>query len=255
MVLSASSAVAQAASSAQERSASSAVAQQASSAVAQQASSALVQRASSAVAQTASSALQQQASSAVAQTASSAVAQQASSALVQRASSAVAQAASSAVEQTASSAQQQFASSAKLQAFNLASSINLADSVKLALTQSQSAVMAAIASGKATPSILQGLLATVAQQRANLLVSGRAILKYNPNYQDPTLQTVIPDNTLSTLGVTRVYDALRNKHIFLDSKKNIISNPITPLSRAYTSGAQRGGKRGSRKAGVLMYRV
>ena len=255
LVQQASSAVAQTASSALQQQASSAVAQQASSAVAQTASSALVQRASSAVAQTASSALQQQASSAVAQTASSAVAQQASSALVQRASSAVAQAASSAVEQTASSAQQQFASSAKLQAFNLASSISLADSVKLALTQSQSAVMAAIASGKATPSILQGLLATVAQQRANLLVSGRAILKYNPNYQDPTLQTVIPDNTLSALGVTRVYDALRNKHIFLDSKKNIISNPITPLSRAYTSGAQRGGKRGSRKAGVLMYRV
>jgi sugar lactone lactonase YvrE len=267
----ASSAQQQAASSAQQQTASSAIQQQASSAqqqtassaIQQQASSAQQQAASSAQRQAASSAVQQQASSAVAQTASSAIQQQASSAqqqaassaLVQRASSAVAQSASSAVAQTASSAQQQFASSAKLQALNLAGSISVADAVKPALSQSQSAIITAIQGGTTGLPALQGLLATLAQNRANLITSGKAILQYNPNYQDPALQTIIPDNTLSALGVTKVYDALRNSYIFLDSNKNIIANPITPSSRAYTSGAQRGGKRGSRKAGVLMYRV
>jgi len=250
----ASSALQQQASSAVQQTASSAVAQQASSAQQQAASSALVQQASSAVQQTASSAVAQTASSAQRQAASSAVQQAASSALQQQASSAVAQAASSAVAQTASSAQQQFASSAQQEAFNLTGSISVADAVKPLVAQSQTAIMSAIAN-KSNPSALQGLIATLAQNRTNLITAGRAVLRYNPNYQDPSLQTIIPDNTLSALGVTKVYDALRNTVIFLDSKKNIIRNPITPLSRAYTSGAQRGGKRGSRKAGVLMYRV
>jgi hypothetical protein len=263
----ASSALAQSISGARQ---SSAVAQVASSAVAQNVSSALAQsisgaRESSAVAQVASSALAQsisgaRQSSAVAQVASSALAQsisgaQQSSAVAQRDSSAQQQAASSAEQQTASSAQQQTA---------LAAAVAIKDNIKSNMSQIQSDIAANIAAiyteGASTASgsvsdILQARLLEFEQKKNDLLASAIPIFQLSPTYQDSSLQTLVQDNTLSSFGVKKVFDALRNNYVFLDSNNSIVPSPLTPSVRAYTSGSrQRGGKRkNSRKSTVLFY--
>ena len=259
----ASSALAQSISGAEQ---SSAVAQQASTA---QASSALAQaisgaQQSSAVAQQASSALAQsisgaQQSSAVAQADSSAQQQAASSSYQQRDSSAQQQTVSSAVQQTASSADKQN---------SLGSAIAIKDGVKATLLEIQADIVASAQAiyspGSSTASgstmlTLQNKMLSFDQAKRNLLNSATAIFQVNPEYQDPTLQTIIQDNTLSAFGVKKVFDALRNKYIFLDTNNRIISSPLTPYLRAYTSGAsQRGGgkdRKDSRKSSVLFYQV
>jgi hypothetical protein len=185
------------------------------------------------------------------------MAQQASSAVAQQASSAIAQQASSALVQQASSAK---ASSATYQAA-LVPAIALKESVKNNLNLVQSDILGNIksystASGAGSVDLptLQNKLILYEQKRLDLINAASAIFKLNPNYQDPALQTVIPDNTLSSMGVTKVFDALRNGYIFLDSNNNIISNPITPASRSYAT--QGGGRRkGTRKSAALQYRI
>ena len=274
----ASSAVAQRASSSLMQSISGA---EASSALAQsisgaRASSALAQsisgaQASSAVAQRASSSLMQsisgaQESSARAQDASSALAQKISGA---RESSATAQTVSSALAQSISGAQ---ASSAVAQQASMAVwqeevDILIAnkDRIKNAMLTLQSNTVSIInslyASSSSTApsgadiSTLQNNLQQFESMRANLINAGAAIFQLNASYQDRSLQTVIPDSTLSSISVTKVYDALRNAYLYLDRNQNIISNPITPAQRAYVSTTQRGGgKQGkSRKSMILFY--
>jgi len=286
----ASSALAQAISGAQQ---SSAVAQQDSSAQYQamsgaQQSSAIAQlaskaEASSALAQAISGAQQ---SSAVAQQASSALAQavsgaQQSSAIAQlaskaEASSSVQQADSSAQQQFASSAKQQFASSAVQQADSsaqqqtaLAAAVAIKDEYKATLLQLQSDIaktaQAIYGTGSSTVSgstmlTLQNKMLSFDQAKRDLLDSAPLIFQLSPGYQDPSLQTIIQDNTLSAFGVKKVFDALRNNYIFLDTSNRIIASPLTPYLRAYTSGAapQRGGGKGrknSRKSAVLFYQA
>ena len=256
-----SSALAQSISGAQE---SSATAQRASSALMQsisgaEESSARAQDASSALAQSISGA---EASSATAQVASSALAQSISGA---RESSATAQTVSSALAQSISGAQ---ASSATAQQASMAVwqqevdiLISNKDQLKNAMLNLQANTVSIINSMYAgsTPaadmSTLQNNLQQFESMRANLINAGAAIFQLNASYQDRSLQTIIPDSTLSSIGVTKVYDALRNAYLYLDSNKNIISNPITPAQRAYVSTTQRGGgKQGkSRKSMVLFY--
>jgi len=247
LMYSASSARIQGASSAKAQTASSAVAQTASSAVAQQASqaqasSAIVQNASSAVAQTASSAVAQrastaQASSAVAQTASSAVAQTASSAVAQTASQAQA---SSAVAQTASQAQ---ASSAVAQTASQANWQTLVDVPirEISTLKPQKGPIQATLTDLAKPLYSSGIgptdivdqintnLARLATLQENIAKAGAVLIPLQPEYQDPDLQTVIPDPALPT-GYTKVFDLVRNSMITLDSRKKIVDS-ITPASR------------------------
>ena len=259
----ASSAVAQAISGAQQ---SSAVAQQASSAIAQsisgaQQSSAVAQADSSAQQQTASSSYQQRDSSAQQQTVSSAVKQSvssaqyeaASSALAQKASSAIAQTVSSALAYTASSAQQQTASSANAEN-DLASYMNDKDAIKSTLVPIQTETNALIravyspAGGvtMATLSQLQNNITTVVDQQNILHTTANNIFRFHDYYQDPALQTLIPDTKLTSMGLKKVFDTLRNKYIVLDSRGAIVSNPVNPATRSYTTFVLRGGKRAPR---------
>ena len=259
----ASSAVAQAISGAQQ---SSAVAQQASSAIAQsisgaQQSSAVAQADSLAQQQTASSSYQQRDSSAQQQTVSSAVKQSvssaqyeaASSALAQKASSAIAQTVSSALAYTASSAQQQTASSANAEN-DLASYMNDKDAIKSTLVPIQTETNALIravyspAGGvtMATLSQLQNNITTVVDQQNILHTTANNIFRFHDYYQDPALQTLIPDTKLTSMGLKKVFDTLRNKYIVLDSRGAIVSNPVNPATRSYTTFVLRGGKRAPR---------
>jgi hypothetical protein len=235
------------------------------------ASSALMQsisgaQQSSAVAQVASSALAQeisgaQQSSAVAQTVSSALAQSISGA---QQSSAVAQTVSSALAQSISGAQ---ASSAQQQT-ELAAAVAIKDSIKANMTALQadiaSKTQALYTPGSSTASgsllDLQTELTGLEDLKAQLLASAVTIFQLSPTYQDPSLQTIIQDNTLSSFGVKKVFDALRNTYIFLDGNNNIVVSPLTPSIRVYTSGTRQGGggnkknkKKNSRKSAVLLY--
>jgi len=253
-----SSAVAQVASSAlaQEISGarqSSAVAQEASKA---EASSALAQyisgsRESSAVAQVASSALAQyisgaQQSSAVAQVASKA---EASSAVAQKDSSAQEQAASASFQQRASSAEQQTASSAQHQVA-LGQAVDMKDGIKTTLQELQEDLVANVrtlyssspstASGSVF-STLQTKLQRLYEIKRDLLAAAARIFQLNPTYQDPTLQRVIEDATVTPAprggggaggdtpvpqGLKKVYDTLRNKYLYLDANNKIVANPV-----------------------------
>jgi hypothetical protein len=256
-----SSAVAQVASSALAQSISGA---RESSAVAQQASSALDQaisgaRESSAVAQQASSALDQaisgaRESSAVAQQASSALAQsisgaQASSAVAQQASSAVAQVASSALAQSISGAQassavaqvaSQAVASSALRGDSLAAAISIKDGIKNDVAQVQQDIATAVRTmydqetstvSGSTLADIRNKLNALQEMKRNLLNSATSIFQLNPTYQDSSLQTPIQDNNLARFGVTKVFDALRNRVIFLDSNKNIVVSPYMPSTR------------------------
>ena len=235
-----SSAVAQVASSALAQSISGA---RQSSAVAQQVSSALAQaisgaRESSAVAQQASSALDQaisgaHESSAVAQQASSAVAQVASSALAQSISGAQA---SSAVAQVASQA----VASSALRGDALAAAISIKDDIKNDVAQVQQDIATAVRTmydqetstvSGSTLADIRNKLNDIEERKRDLLNSATSIFQLNPNYQDSSLQTPIQDSNLSRFGVTKVFDALRNRVIFLDSNKNIVVSPYTPSTR------------------------
>ena len=290
----ASSALIQTTSSARQQTASSAVAQNVSSALAQsisaaRESSAVAQVASSAVAQNVSSALAQNVSSALAQSISgaqqsSAVAHNASSALAQsisgaRESSAVAQADSSAKQQAASSSLQQRDSSAQQQTASssvqqrdssaqqqtaLSAAVLIKDDIKRDMAQLQADIAAATqsiytqnsstASGS-TLATLQTNLQALEQKKNDLMASGRAIFQLSPTYQDSSLQTVIQDSTLSSFGVRKVFDALRNNYVFLNTNNAIVVSPLVPSVRAYTSGATQrgGGKKNSRKSVCLFY--
>jgi sugar lactone lactonase YvrE len=234
----ASSAQQQSASSAQQQLASSAQQQRASSAQQQTASSAQQQRASSAQQQSASSAQQQVASSAQQQTASSARQQTASSAQQQRVSSAQQQVASSAQQQVASSAQQQVASSAQYQSA-LEGPIALKNTLKVQLaplrTQVNNIIQIIYSAGGDTPenrAILKQEMSSVQDNQRDLIAVGEVILSIDPRYQDPELQTTIADPTMSSFGIKKVYDMLRNKLIYLDLNNNIVT------------GIQSGGKGG-----------
>ena len=254
----ASSAVQQADSSAQQQAASSsfqqrdssAQQQQASSAVQQADSSAQQQQASSAVQQADSSAQQQQESSAVQQADSSAQQQQASSAVAQVASSAVAETVSSALAQSVSSAQQQEASSAKAEA-ELAAYLRQADSIKSDLTSLQADTTKLIktvyspAGGVTmdTVSKLQDNVVTIVEQQDMLKTTAKEIFRFDPSYQDPGLQTPIPEPKLASAGLKMVFDTMRYEHVVLDSEGTIVENPVNPAMRSYSSVALRGGNR------------
>jgi hypothetical protein len=258
----ASSALAQSISGAQ---ASSALAQSISGALAQ--GIALGQGASSALAQSisgaqASSATAQQASSALVQSvsgalASSATAQQASSALAQsisgaNASSATAQSASSALAQSISGAQ---ASSAQLQD-SLAKYISQKDRIKNDITGLKAYINTLIGgvysrSSVATVSDITDLrdnIAILVSSYNQIQETAQNIFQIQNYYQDTALQTILPNTKLTPLGLKMVFDTLRNKYIVLDSRGNITTNPVTPVTRGYTTFVMRGGKRKSRKA-------
>jgi hypothetical protein len=206
-------------------------------------------------------------SSAVAQQDSSAQQQAASSAVQQADSSAQQQEASASVKQRASSAEQQSASSA-MQQTDLAAAVSIKDTVKEKLKELQADIAAnakamyteegTTVSGSVMLS-LQNKMLSLEEAKRELLTSSREIFRLNPNYQDPSLQTIVQDNTLSAFGVKKVFDALRNNYIFLDSSNRIVANPLTPFLRAYTSGATQGGggkrRKKSRKSAVLFYKV
>ena len=245
----ASSARAQFVSSAQQQAASSAVQQADSSAQQQVDSGAQQQAASSSVQQRDSSAQQQQASSAVQQADSGAQQQAASSAVAQVASSALAQVASSALAQTVSSAQQQVASSANVDR-DLATYIAQKDEVKNYLAPIKTDINALIRAvyspeGGVTMSMvseLQNGVATVMEQKDTLGTIANNIFRLNKSYQDPGFQTPIPDEKLSSMGLRRVFDSLRNKYSVLDSTGNMVANPVTLATRGYTTFVMRGGK-------------
>jgi hypothetical protein len=110
-------------------------------------------------------------------------------------------------------------------------------------------------------STLQADLGTFEIVLNDLLSLAAPIFQLNPNYKDESLLTLVEDNTLSSFGVTKYFDTLRNRNVFLDVNNNIVESPLTPYIRAYTSsGPQSGGGKGkgkkdSRKSGVLFYRL
>ena len=244
-----SSALAQSISGAQE---SSAVAQNVSSALAQNVSSALAQaisgaRESSAVAQEASSALAQYISGArdayeKDQIASSAVAQSISGA---KTSSATAQTASSALAQSISGAQQSSAvaqvvsgaqaSSAQKES-ELADAIAIKDGIKQRMSALQTDISSKIRSfytldsSTASGSLvdLQTQLVKLEELKVQLLASAAVIFQLSPTYQDSSLQTIIQDNRLSSFGVKKVFDTLRNTYIFIDTNNRIVPSPLIP---------------------------
>ena len=213
-------------------------------------SSAQQQQASSAVQQADSSAQQQQESSAVQQADSSAQRQQASSAVAQVASSAVAETVSSALAQSVSSAQQQEASSAIAEA-ELAAYLRQADSIKTDLTSLQADTTKLIktvyspAGGVTmdTVSKLQDNVVTIVEQQDMLKTTAKEIFRFDPSYQDPGLQTPIPEPKLASAGLKMVFDTMRYEHVVLDSEGTIVENPVNPAMRSYSSVALRGGNR------------
>jgi hypothetical protein len=254
----ASSALAQAISGARE---SSAVAQVASSALAQAISGA---RDSSAVAQTVSSALAQsisgaQASSATAQNVSSALAQSISGA---QQSSAIAQFASSAVQQADSSAQYQAASSAVTENA-LAAFIEDKDAIKAAMEPVRADVNNLIRTAYApgggvtmeTVTQLHDSVAQLQSMRNDLRGAANGIFSIHDYYQDPALQTAAADPKLTTLGLRRVFDTLRNRYVVIDSKGVIVNNPVSPATRGYTTFVMRGGgNRGPKHSRKVYYK-
>ena len=255
----ASSSVQQKDSSAQQQEASSAVQQRDSSAQQQAASSSVQQRDSSAQQQAASSSVQQRDSSAQQQAASSSVQQRDSSAQQQAASSAenimttssaVAQKDSSAQEQDASSAQQQSASSAYYQNASSAIAENslkgfveLKDVIKGDIEMLKgdiNTIMAQVYSKTEsatmnTLSSVREMIGELMSKQADLKTAGDNIMRFKSQYQDPTLQTPIRDNAITTPGVTKFFDKLRNTYVWLDANKKIIANPVTPMMRSYDS--------------------
>jgi hypothetical protein len=188
--------------------------------------------------------------------ASSATAQQASSALVQsisgaNASSATAQQASSALAQSISGAQ---ASSAEREN-SLAKYISQKDAIKTDINGLKAYINTLIGgvysrTGSATVSDMMDLrdnIAILVSSQNQIQATGQNIFQIQSNYQDPALQTIIPNTKLTSAGLKMVFDMLRNKYIVLDSRGNIITNPVTPATRGYTTFVMRGGKRKSRK--------
>jgi hypothetical protein len=185
-----------------------------------------------------SSATAQQASSALAQVVSGA---QASSATVQQASSALAQVASGARESSAVAqvASQALASSAVNQEA-LAAAISIKDGIKNELLQVQQDIATAVQTmyGQETSTAsrsslvdIQNKLNALQEIKRRLLNYATRIFQLNPTYQDSSLQIPIQDSNLTRFGVTKVFDALRNRVIFLDSNKNIVVSPFMPSTR------------------------
>jgi hypothetical protein len=157
--------------------------------------------------------------------ASSALAQSISGA---QQSSAVAQVASQAV---ASSAVQQVA---------LAAAVSIKDGIKNDFLRVQQDVATAVQSmyGQGTSTAsgsslidLQNKLTALQEIKSTLLNSAISIFQLSPTYQDSSLQTPLQDINLTRFGVTKVFDALRNRVIFLDSNKNIVVSPYMPSTR------------------------
>jgi hypothetical protein len=252
----ASSSIQQRDSSAQQQAASSSFQQRDSSAQQQAASSSLQQRDSSAQQQTASSSVQQRDSSAQQQRDSSAQQQTASSAesiaaassaVAQTASSALAQKESSAVEQSASSAYYQSASSAAAEN-SLKGYIDLKNTIKSDIAPIKTDINTLVGNvysktGTVTMSTLSSLrnkIAELVKKQGDLKTTGESIMKFKAEYQDPSLQTVVPDPVITTSGVTKIFDTLRNRYVWLDANKKPIPNPVSPMTRAYP---MRGGTR------------
>jgi hypothetical protein len=80
--------------------------------------------------------------------------------------------------------------------------------------------------------ILKQEMSSVQDNQRDLIAVGEVILSIDPRYQDPELQTTIADPTMSSFGIKKVYDMLRNKLIYLDVNNNIVT------------GIQSGGKGG-----------
>ena len=95
----------------------------------------------------------------------------------------------------------------------------------------------------ATLSELQDSIGTVVDQQNTLRVTANDIFRLSASYQDPDLQTQIPDAKLSSMGLKRVFDTLRNKYLVLDSKGAIVADPVVPAVRGYPTFVLRGGNR------------
>ena len=155
-----------------------------------------------------------------------------------------------------------------MQQTDLAAAVSIKDAVKDKLKELQADIAAnaqaiyteegTTVSGSVMLS-LQNKMLRLEEAKRELLTSSREIFRLSPTYQDPSLQTIVQDNTLSAFGVKKVFDALRNNYIFLDSSNRIVANPLTPFLRAYTSGATQGGggkrRKKTRKSAVLFYKV
>ena len=155
-----------------------------------------------------------------------------SSAVRQQASSAVQQVASSAQRQQASSAQRQAASSAQYQQAiqpHIVVKDTLIQSL-VPLRQSAADIINIINSPggdtDANRTLLKEKMILIQANQASLIATGTEILSIDPNYQDPQLQSVIADAKLTAHGMTKVYDLLRNKYIYLD-----VNNKIIPESQ------------------------
>jgi hypothetical protein len=75
--------------------------------------------------------------------------------------------------------------------------------------------------------ILQNFITELSRKQAELVPVSSKILSIDPNYQDPELQVPVSDPQLAALGIRRVFDLLRRKHIFLNSSNKIVDNPLT----------------------------
>ena len=95
---------------------------------------------------------------------------------------------------------------------------------------------------------LNNSIAALIGMQNDIQASANKIFSLQTLYQDPTLQSLAPDPNLTSLGLKRVFDRLRNKYIVLDTSGKIVPNPVTPMRRSYTTFVLRGGKRVPKKS-------
>ena len=99
--------------------------------------------------------------------------------------------------------------------------------------------------------VIVGGIDYIITQNASLTNAGKNILSIDPNYQDKSLQTLISSAYLQSIGLTKVFDRLRNAYIVLDSTGTIVPNPDVPSNRSYAF-AQRGGQRGGASGPTIL---
>jgi len=204
------------------------------------------QRASSAEGTTVSSARQQSASSSLQQEDSSARQQSASSSVQQQDSSATQQGVSSARQQRASSAEQVLASSAQNKRARASGAATRKEGLLIELDDLRANMQELIRLTKrrnarfpVTTSFLLTIpnAATLASEtnRANqayaaamkeLIAINLIIADATPGYEDPLMQTVVPDAKLAAIGHTKKYDVLYGKFIYYNSAGAVVPNPF-----------------------------
>ena len=52
------------------------------------------------------------------------------------------------------------------------------------------------------------------------------IVDATPGYEDPLMQTLVPDAKLAAIGYTKKYDALYGKYIYYNSAGAVVPNPF-----------------------------